>query len=126
MTLTHKSPKWGTDTEVAKRIAIAHFDLRGLGWKGFDQLDWTKYLLEKYPSIPVILIACNIGNPASFVALEALAKEMSEDDRRMLRDYVIGKLGLEELSCHRSGPAAGSCDRRAALERCAKLSFEWN
>ena len=118
------SPTWGHAVEPTKKFAIAHFQLRALGWRGFDALDWVQALLHKYPSIPVILISTHT-KPAGFVALEQLAETMSPEDRHHLRDYIIGKLGLEELSCQRSGPGAGSCDARTALHRCVEICLEW-
>jgi hypothetical protein len=121
-TLTYVSPDWGRDAEAAKVKAISFYDLRKLGWKGFNKLDWAEFLLEKYPSVPLILLSCNIGKPASFAALEEVADEMSPDDRHMLRDYIIGKLGLEELNCKTGSRCA---DRRSALHRCAEISLQW-
>lgn len=125
MALTYVSPNWGHNAEAARSMAIAHYRLNELGWKGFDELDWAAALLKKYPEVPVILLACNIGKPASFNALTELSSEMSETDRHRLRDYIVGKLGLEELSCRRSGPGSGSCDRRSALYRCVEICLEW-
>ena len=124
-TLTYVSPDWGPDPDVAKTRAIAFYHLNELGWKGFDELDWTAFLLKKHPSVPVILLACNIGKPTSFTALTDVADDMSEDDRHLLRDYIIGKLALEEISCHKTGPGSGCSDRRSALHRCAEISLTW-
>ncbi len=119
------SPKWGHAVEPTKKLAIAHFQLRTLGWRGFDALDWVQKLLHKYPSIPVILISSHT-NPAGFAALEQLAATMTTEERHQFRDYIIGKLGLEELSCQRNGPGAGSCDARSALHRSVEICLEWN
>jgi len=124
-TATYVSPDWGTNAEAAKVKAISFYRLEQLGWKGFDELDWAEQLLHKFPSIGMILLACNIGNPSSFDALTRLANSMSGEDRHHLRDYIIGKLGLEELSCRRSGPGSGNCDRRSALHRCTEICLTW-
>lgn len=125
MSINYVSPNWTSDVDGTKKQAIAIYDLTRLGWQGFDKLDWAVALLAKHPSIPVIMIATHSGSQSSFDALQALAAGMSAEDRHRFRDYIIGKLALEELSCRRNGPGSGASQSLAAMHRCAELALVW-
>lgn len=116
---------WGKEVEPTKRRAMELYNLRKLGWKGFDELDWVAALLKKHISIRVILVATLSFAQASFDALQELADDMSDEDRHRMRDYIVGKLALEELSCMANGAGAGACQTRTALTRCVEIALTW-
>ncbi|MDZ4833445.1 MAG: hypothetical protein SGJ27_06665 [Candidatus Melainabacteria bacterium] len=122
---SYVSPEWGGNVELTKRYAIRLYDLRSLGWKGFDELEWVAALLKKHPKISTVLIGTLKLTEASFNAVQSLADTMKPEERYRLRDYIIGKLALEELSCNRHGSGAGSCETRTALHRCVEIALEW-
>ncbi len=125
MSINYVSPTWANNTEGTKRQAVAIYDLRRIGWEGFNKLDWAAALLAKYDSIPVILIATFGNTAASFDALQALAATMSPEDRNRLRDYIIGRLALEDLSARRNGAGCGASESLQALTRCAEMALTW-
>lgn len=125
MSINYVSPTWARNAEGTKRQAVATYDLMRIGGEGFNKLDWAAALLAKYDSISVILIATFGGSQASFDALQALAATMSDDDRNRLRDYIIGRLALEDISARRNGPGCGASESLQALTRCVELALTW-
>lgn len=100
--------------ESAVKSAIAQFELRRLGWRGFSALPWVNRLTTTYPIIAKIdaeasIIGGGFREPATTLMASAAAA-----DREAICRYFLGKLALEQLSCDQHGAGAGACDRRAA------------
>lgn len=100
--------------------AIYGMNLRKLGWRGFEALDWVKEITGKYPDAPEIAHTCSSHRPGYMDQVKELFAGAEPADRKPLHRFFLGKLGLEELSCQMNGAAAAACDKRAAfLEICA-------
>jgi len=98
------------------------YELRKLGWRGFDQLDWVDGMKRKYPEMQTI--ASNASAYTKFdheTPLHALLDRAAPADVPFIQEYFRGKLGLEELSCQLSGAGAGLCDKRAAFTQIVDL-----
>lgn len=104
--------------------AINKWDLQHLGWRGFQQLDWVEDITNKYPEAVNIAHTCSSHTPGYLDQVEDLFSNIkTEDDKKGVHNYFVGKLGLEELSCRNSGGAGGLCDKkRAYLEICQLTS----
>lgn len=106
---------WSRDPDCAIRQAINGFNLPSLGWQGFEDSDWVKELLQKYPLLFDISRKTSIINGVMLEELEGILALASLAERKLIQDFFVGKLALEELSCRMNGAGAGACDRRAAF-----------
>lgn len=118
------STNWPASPEQAATRAISDMGLRQKGWRGFDQLPWVKDVAERYPQAIELAHTCSSHRPEYKDQATDLFYSTPQEDRALLRDYFAGKLGLEELSCQRSGAAAGLCDKRAAFREIYKIGYE--
>lgn len=91
---------------------------------GFDKIPWVAQLREDYPQAVELAQSCSITRPEFRERAQTLFHEAASHDRPRLRDYFAGKLGLEELSCRRSGAGAGMCDKRSAFQEIYTIAFE--
>ena len=112
-----------TDTNTIVRDmnrCIDKWDLKHLGWRGFEKLDWVTDITNKYPEAVNIAHTCSSHTPGYLDQVQDLFDGVkSSSDKKELHKYFVGKLGLEELSCRNSGAAGGLCDKkRAYLEIC--------
>ncbi len=95
--------------------AIRKWDLEKLGWRGFQQLDWVEDITNKYPEAVNIAHTCSSHTPGFLDQVSDLCDGIPKEDQRQIHNYFVGKLGLEELSCRRSGPMGGLCDKKNAF-----------
>jgi hypothetical protein len=109
---------------VAANQAITAFGLQQKGWMGFDKTPWVAELRQDYPQAFSLATTCSITRPEFREQAQALFEEAPAQDRPRLRDYFAGKLGLEELSCRRSGAGAGMCDKRSAFQEIYAMAHQ--
>ncbi|MBQ7529749.1 hypothetical protein IJT10_07615 [bacterium] len=102
--------------------AIDKWDLKHLGWRGFEQLDWVSDITNKYPDAAHIAHTCSTTRPGYLDQVNDLFEGMPKEDRKMVHKYFIGKLALEELSCRMSGGAGGLCDKKGAYVQICQLT----
>jgi hypothetical protein len=110
----HKPASWPNRPEQGGEIAISRWGLKQKGWMGFDALPWVAKVREDYPEAIALAQRCSVHRPEFREQAQGLFQETPTTDRPALRDYFAGKLGLEILSCRRSGAGAGMCDKRSA------------
>lgn len=115
---------WSEDPEVAGRQAIRDFGLRQKGWRGFDQFAWVQEVKERFPAAVHLAQTCSSHRPEYKGQAEDLFYSAPLEERPRLRDYFLGKLGLEELSCQMNGAGAAMCDKRAAFREIYKIAHE--
>lgn len=115
---------WSDNPEVAARQAIGDFGLRQKGWMGFDKLAWVQDVKERFPAAIQLAQTCSSHRPEYLGQAEDLLYSTPMEDRPLLRDYFVGKLGLEELSCQMNGAGAGLCDKRTAFREIFKIAQE--
>ena len=106
---------WADTADAVIAQAIERFRLFKLGWIGFDQLEWVGALYAAHPEARDIALTCSIHSGGFMERVRDLFDACSKDDRLLMLNYFIGKLALEELSCRRSGSAAGLCDKKSAF-----------
>lgn len=97
-------------------------NLRQVGWRGFDQVDWVQDITSRYPRAVEIGHECSSHRPGYLDDVKELFSEALPEHKKDLHRYFIGKLALEELSCQMSGAAAGACDKRAAYLDICRLT----
>lgn len=102
--------------------AIEKWDLKHLGWRGFEKLDWVSDITNKYPEASNIAHTCSSMRPGYLDQVNDLFEGMPKADRKMVHNFFIGKLALEELSCRLNGPAAGQCDKKGAFIQICQLT----
>ena len=121
--LSTRSPEsWPQQAEAGANRAIAKWGLLQKGWMGFDQSPWVAQLKEDYPQALRLAQTCSIHRPEFREQASELFQTAPAEDRPRLRDYFAGKLGLEELSCRRSGAGAGMCDKRSAFQEIYQIA----
>ena len=123
-TQTSSPPAWSSRPEVAANQAIAAFGLQQKGWMGFDMMPWVADLRQDYPQAFSLATTCSSTRPEFREQAQTLLAEAPARDRPRLRDYFAGKLGLEELSCRRSGAGAGMCDKRSAFQEIYTMAHQ--
>lgn len=105
---------WSRQPDIAIRQALERFELRLLGWRGFESLDWVRALHERFPGLAPLATSCSSIHGIGLDRLAALLANASKEEGQLVQTYFICKLALEELSCRASGAGAGACDKRAA------------
>ncbi len=113
---------WNADSNAAIVQAVQEFNLRKLGWRGFESLPWVLTLKGKYPQIETIAYYTSSILGARLDEVTALFTEAAGQDRAGIRSYFVAKLALEKLSCDASGAGAGMCDKFAAYLQIFELS----
>ncbi|MBQ7568564.1 hypothetical protein IJT17_07150 [bacterium] len=104
---------------------ISKWDLKSLGWRGFQQLDWVSNITNKYPDAEHIAHTCSSHTPGYLDQVQELMDSASSvEDKKEIHKYFMGKLGLEELSCRNSGAAGGLCDKKRAFLEICRLTTE--
>lgn len=116
---------WDKRPEKAAIDAISRFGLATKGWKGFDEMPWVQQLRKDIPEAFALASTCSSHKPEYLDQTHDLFANAQPQDRGRLQDYFAGKLGLEELSCRRSGAGAGLCDKRAAFYRIHEIGHEY-
>ncbi len=106
--------EWSRKSDAAIAQAIARYDLERVGWRGFEAQPWVGVLKRRYPAVDRIAHTCSSHDNRYQGEFRDLLDEVAPADHAALKSFFIGKLALEELSCRRSGAAAGLCDKRAA------------
>lgn len=106
---------WSRKADCAINQAIDRFELRRLGWRGFEELPWVLELFKRYPLAREIAWTCSSISGSKIDELQQVLSGAGKEDRQLLQSYFVGKLALEELSCRLSGAGAGACDKRAAF-----------
>lgn len=102
---------------------ISNWQLEKLGWRGFQELDWVENITNKYPEAVNIAHTCSSHTPGYLDQVQDLFDSAkSSADQKELHNYFVGKLGLEELSCRRSGAAGGLCDKKRAYMDICRLT----
>lgn len=96
------------------RAMTSELNLRSVGWRGFDKVDWVQDITSRYPRAEEIAHECSSHRPGYLDDVKELFAEALPEHKKDLHRYYIGKLALEELSCQMNGAAAGACDKRAA------------
>lgn len=114
--------EWNINVHSAIVEAISRFELRRLGWRGFESLEWVKELKMQYPVIEAIATNTSSISGVLSPAVMQLFAEARADDRQTIRNYFIAKLALEKLSCDRSGAGAGMCDKYSAYLQIFELT----
>ena len=112
------APKLATADNVMREAngAINNWNLKNLGWRGFEKLDWVENITNKYPEASNIAHTCSAHTPGYVDQVVDLFSTVSDkQDRKDLHNFFVGKLGLEELSCRNSGAAGGLCDKKRAF-----------
>jgi hypothetical protein len=117
------SQSYPNDPTAATNQAISRMELTK-GWQNFMQQPWVKDLGERYPSAIELSHTCSAHRPEYKQQAEDLLYSAPIQDRQQLRNFFLGKLGLEELSCRRSGAGAGACDKRAAFMEIYRIASE--
>ena len=117
-------PPWAPPSAAAEQ-AISRFNLRRLGWMGFDQLSWVTALKSEKPEAFALASSCSAHRPEYEQRARDLFATSTPDQRQALQNYFVGKLGLEELSCRMSGAGAGMCDKRTAYMKIVEISQEF-
>ena len=117
------SQSYPNDPTAATNQAISRMELTK-GWQNFMQQPWVKELGERYPSAIDLSHTCSAHRPEYKQQAEDLLYSAPIQDRQQLRNFFLGKLGLEELSCRRSGAGAGACDKRAAFMEIYRIASE--
>jgi hypothetical protein len=103
--------------------AIKKWDLEELGWRGFEKLDWVEDITNKYPELSNIAHTCSSTRPGFLEQVNDLFDGMPKADRKEAHKFFTCKLGLEELSCRRSGPMGGGmCDKKNAFLQICQLT----
>jgi hypothetical protein len=120
---TSISQSYPDDPTAATNQAIGRMELTK-GWQNFMQQPWVKDLGERYPSAIELSHTCSAHRPEYKQQAEDLLYSAPIQDRQQLRNFFLGKLGLEELSCRRSGAGAGACDKRAAFMEIYRIASE--
>ena len=105
---------------------IQKWNLRELGWRGFQQLDWVTDITNKYPEAVNIAHTCSTQNGSNYMeqVQDLFDNAKSADDKKELHNYFMGKLGLEHLSCLGSGAAGGLCDKKGAFINICTLTSQ--
>ena len=104
--------------------AINKWNLKELGWRGFEKLDWVTDITNKYPEAVNIAHTCSSLKPGFLDQVADMCEGMPKKDLKEIHKYYIGKLGLEELSCRMSGPTAGLCDKKGAYIQICQMTKE--
>ena len=102
--------------------AINKYDLKHLGWRGFEQLDWVTEITNKHPEAVHIAHTCSSHTPGYLDQVQDLMEGVSKPDQKEIHKYFVGKLALEELSCRMSGAAGGLCDKKGAYLQICQLT----
>jgi hypothetical protein len=118
------SSSWPQKPEAAANQAISLWGLKQKGWMGFDKIPWVAKVKEEYPEAISLAQTCSIHRPEFRESAASLLEAAPASDRPLLRDYFAGKLGLEELSCRRSGAGAGMCDKRSAFQEIYQMAHQ--
>ena len=117
-----------TDTNTIVRDmnrCIDKWDLKHLGWRGFEKLDWVTDITNKYPECEHIAHTCSCFNPGYLDDVQDLMDgAASKEDKKGIHNYFMGKLGLEELSCRMNGAGSGNCDKRTAFFEICRMTHE--
>jgi hypothetical protein len=107
--------RWGSDPSRVISLAQMRFNLRRLGWRGFEALPWVRDILARYPAAAELAATCSSHRQADYEKkAHRLFAEVAPQDFDALHSYFVGKLALEDLSCQLNGAAAAACDKRAA------------
>ncbi len=106
--------EWNTNVHSAIVEAITGFELRKLGWMGFENLTWVRELKTRYPTIETIATNTSAILGVRLAEVTQLFSEAAAADRPVIRSYFVAKLALEKLSCDFSGAGAGMCDKYSA------------
>ncbi len=106
--------EWNTNVHSAIVEAITGFELRKLGWMGFENLTWVKEVKTRYPAIENITTNTSAILGVRLAEVTQLFAEATTEDRPVIRSYFVAKLALEKLSCDFSGAGAGMCDKYSA------------
>ena len=110
--------KWSAKYDLTVSAAIAEFNLRRLGWRGFEQLPWVSDLLRRFPAVHELATHASIHDPKLEEKASALFDSLKDESvMGIVCDYFAGKMALEELSCLSNGAGAGACDKRAGFVR---------
>lgn len=107
--------EWCSHPTGAVEQAINLFKLQAIGWRGFEEFDWVKQILTRYPLANEIALKCSAISGNMLEELALLMNQATPEDRFSIRSFFVCKLALEELSCRRNGAGAGMCDKRAAF-----------
>jgi hypothetical protein len=113
---------WNTNVHAAIVEAITGFELRRLGWMGFENLEWVKELKAQYPAIEAIALNTSSILGARLPEVTQLFSFAASEDRPAIRSYFVAKLALEKLSCDRGGAGAGMCDKYSAFLQIFELT----
>ncbi len=105
---------WNANVHTAIVEAITGFELRKLGWMGFENLQWVKELKAQYPAIETIATNTSAISGTLIPEVTQLFSLAQSSDRPAIRSYFVAKLALEKLSCDRGGAGAGMCDKYSA------------
>ena len=117
---------WSTNADAAIVEATTGFQLRQLGWKGFEALPWVIQLHTKYPDMQDIAIYASSISGCRLNEVSMLLEKADVSDRPSIISYFVGKLALEKLSCTRGGAGAGMCDKFSAfLQIFEYLTCNW-
>lgn len=115
--------RFSDEPATACQQAISSFQLTR-GWQAFGQDPWVADLTQRIPQAQNLATTCSAHRPEYQQQAKDLFLAHSQEDRLLLKDYFLGKLGLEELSCRRSGAGAGACDKRAAFMEIYRIAVE--
>lgn len=105
---------WSAEPEGAVAEAIRMFNLKQIGWMGFDNIPWVRELKMQFPQVEEIALYCSSISGAKLKEVDVLFRGAEASARSALRAYFVAKLALEKLSCMRSGAGAGLCDKYSA------------
>ena len=116
---------WSSNNEQVANQAIDRFGLASKGWMGFDKLPWVAELKKDCPAAIKLAETCSSHDPIFRDQANDLFAHAQPQDRQRIQDYFAGKTGLEELSCRRSGPEGGLCDKKGAFYQILDISREY-
>lgn len=105
---------WSTHSDRAIEQAIRRWNLQQVGWRGFEGQPWVRDLQRKYPDVAQLAQTCSSHDPKFRDDLVDLLGKIDDEDFPAVRDFFVGKLALEDLSCRLSGAAGGLCDKKGA------------
>ena len=111
--------------EIVINQAICRFNLRQLGWLGFDALPWVQAIKAKYPQTAELAHTASSIRGGFAEQARELFEQATQEDRATIQAYFIGKLAVERLSCQLSGFGAGSCDKMGAFIQIWEISKEF-